>query len=61
MKYIVASNIKKLAKAKGRRVGQDFLAAIDNYVARKVEIACSVKNGSKITLDADVAVYVGIK
>jgi len=61
MKYVVASNVKKLARGKGRRCGADFLMALDNWIARKVEVACSVKNGSKITLDADMAVYIGIK
>jgi hypothetical protein len=61
MKYVVASNIKKMAWAKGKRVGKDFLAALDSFVARKVEAACTVKNGTKITLDNDVAAYVGIR
>lgn len=61
MKFIVVSNVKKMVKAKGRRCGHDFLAALDNFIARKVEVACSVKNGGKVTLDADVAVYVGIR
>jgi hypothetical protein len=61
MTFINRAAIRKLVKTKGRRVGADFLAAIDSFVARKVEIACTVKNGTKVTLDADVAVYVGIR
>ena len=60
MKYLVVSNIKKAARLKGRRVGSDFLAALDNFIARKIEVAFSVKNGGKKTVDADIAVYVGI-
>lgn len=60
MEYLVVSNVKRLAKAKGRRVGKDFLCALDNYIARKVESACQVKNGSKITLDYEIAQYLGL-
>lgn len=61
MKYVVVSNVKKLARAKGRRIGSDFLAVLDSFIARKVELACMTKNGGKMTVDADVAVYVGLK
>lgn len=61
MKYVVVSNVKKLARAKGKRVGKDFLAALDSFIARKVELAALVQNGGKVTIDADVAVYVGLK
>jgi hypothetical protein len=61
MQFIKPAAIRKMAKAAGRRVGKDFLMALENFVGRKVEIALTVKNGTKITLDADVAVYVGVK
>lgn len=60
MKYINAAAIKKVIKASGKRTGKDFLQAVDDMVGSKVEKALNIHNGSKVTLDADVAALAGI-
>lgn len=58
MTYIVVSNVKKLAHAHNKRVGQDFLARLNHFVERKLAAALEVHNGGRKTLDAAVADYV---
>jgi hypothetical protein len=58
--HIHVAAIKQLAKAGGRRVGSDFLFALDSLVRRKVEAACRTHNGGKKTLDATIAGFVGV-
>lgn len=60
LEYIVRSHVVKVCKANGRRVGADFLLALDEFVRRKVGAACRVHNGSKKTLDSAVAGMVGL-
>lgn len=57
---IKASIVKHIAKHHGKRVGKDFLAALDNLVRRKIEESCNTHNGGKKTLDTAVATYNGI-
>ena len=58
--FVVASHVKKIIKAEGRRAGADFLQALDEFVRRKVKAACAVHNGGKVTLDAACAGAVGL-
>lgn len=58
MRYIRTAFVKQLAKEYNKRVGKDFLLALDAFVEEKIIKACETKNGSKITLDADVAGFV---
>ena len=58
---IKASLIKKIAKASGKRVGKDFLALLNDHVARKVTAAVATHNGGRKTLDVEVGVLVGLK
>lgn len=60
LKYVKEKAIKDYAKEKNRRVGYDFFVALDKFVETKIEKACITKNGSKITLDAEIAKYVGL-
>lgn len=60
MKYINASAVKKLIKASGKRTGKDYLQALDDMVGSRVEKSLAIHNGSKVTLDADVAALAGI-
>ena len=61
MTYIKPSKIRAKIRTGGRRVGKDFLHALDAFIDHKLEVALRVQNGGKKTLDADVAVYIGIK
>lgn len=54
------SQVKKFCHARGHRVSGEFLTVMDMFIARKLEAACGVHNGGKITLDATVAGHVGI-
>ncbi len=56
--YIKPTKIRELVKSRGKRVGRGFLAALDLFVSEKVEAACRVHNGGRITLDRDVAALV---
>ena len=58
MRYIRTAFVKQLAKEHNKRVGKDFLLVLDSFVEEKIIKACETKNGSKITLDADVAGFV---
>ena len=55
--YIRTAAIKRIAKAHGKRVGKDFLSALDAYLHRKVEDACREHNGGRKTLDSALAAY----
>lgn len=57
LQYIKASTLKKFAKQHGKRVGSDFLLALDGYIERKVEAACMEHNGGRKTLDSAIAGY----
>lgn len=56
-KYIKASAIKKLVKAKGKRVSTEFLLSLDEYINNKIASACEEHNGGKKTLDIGLAAY----
>jgi hypothetical protein len=56
--YLKSGKIRQLVKSKGRRLGKDFLHALDVHVAEKIEAACRQHNGGRITLDRDVAALV---
>lgn len=60
MKFVNVSAIKKRARGHGRRVGKEFLLALDDWIATKIDAACQVHNGGKVTLDSTIASYVGI-
>ena len=55
--YLKVSNVKKKAKLLGRRVGKDFVYAMDTWIDLWIEKACGLHNGGKITLDASLAAY----
>lgn len=55
--YIKPAAIKRLAKQHGKRVGTDFLLALDGYIERKVKEASIEHNGGRKTLDAALAGY----
>lgn len=59
--FIKANAVKKYVKEKGRRTGKDFLAALDDHIKHKLDVAARTHNGGKLTLDATLAVFVGIK
>lgn len=59
--YLRESSVKKLAKAHKRRVGRDFMRELDIHIEETIKKACSVHNGSKITLDESVFFYVSGK
>lgn len=59
-KFIKENALRQHAKAKGRRVSYDFFQLFDRFVEMKMNKACETKNGSKITLDIDVAKHIGL-
>ena len=61
LQFIRAAQVRRLIVAHNRRAGADFLATLDQFVKERVERACAVHNGGKVTLDPTVAGFVGIK
>lgn len=61
MKYLNVFQVKKLVKDNGKRTGKDFLVQLDKFIESKVLEATKVHNGSKVTIDAEIAGVVGIK
>ena len=57
-KALTTSEIKKIAKASGQRVGKDFLAAWDRFTRQKLESCVAYHNGGRVTLDAEVVAMV---
>lgn len=57
LQYIRPAAIKRLAKQQGKRVGADFLLALDGYIERKIESAAAEHNGGRKTIDAALAGY----
>ena len=55
------SQVKEVCKKNGRRCGRDFIHQLDMFVHQKIKDACAQHNGGKITLDATVAEFVGIR
>lgn len=55
------STIKAIVKARGKRVGQDFLTLLNADVNRRLNLAIAEHNGGRKTLDMEVAVLVGCK
>jgi hypothetical protein len=55
-KYINTSAIKKFVKMQsGKRVGKDFLDALDRHIENKLLNSSREHNGGKKTLDSGVA------
>lgn len=53
--------VKTLAREHNRRVGKDFIAALECHIERKVVAACREHNGGKVTIDASLATHVGLR
>jgi ribosomal protein S17E len=52
--------VKEIAKQYNKRVSKEFLNILDGFVTRKIEIACKTHNGTKKTLDEQVAGFIGL-
>lgn len=62
LQFINVKHIKDYVKSEyGKRVGRDFLLAVDSMVKKKIDKAGKVHNGGKKTLDGGVAIFAGIK
>lgn len=63
MNYINTTHIKKLVKeiSPSKRIGKDFLFLLDIHIESLIKKAVTVHNGSKKTIDRDVAAYLGLK
>ena len=57
---INTSLVKKIAKDGGRRVSKEFIRLFNDYAHRKLATAIACHNGSKKTLDCDVAITIGL-
>ena len=52
--------VKEIAKTHNKRVSGEFIKILDDFVIRTIESACNIHNGGKITLDAEVAGFIGL-
>lgn len=52
--------VKEIAKIHNKRVSKAFIDILDGFVTRKIETACVIHNGSKITLDEQIAGFIGL-
>ena len=59
--YVNQPKIRRDAHAMGKRVGQDFLAVLDEKIRRFVRVSCGIHNGGKKTLDAAIARHVEVR
>jgi hypothetical protein len=57
-KMLNTAEIKKIAKASGKRVGKDFIVAFANLQRKQLEACINEHNAGKKTLDAGVLHYV---
>ncbi len=53
--YIKPTKVRARCKDLGKRAGRGFIAALDFYIAEKIEAACRTFNGGRKTLDREVA------
>ena len=53
--------VKEHCRKKGRRVGKDFLFAVNAYLQIRLDKACDIKDGGRKTLNRAVAEYTGFK
>lgn len=60
LRYLKVQPIRALARAHGRRLGRSFLHALDAALDRKLRQAVKVRDGGRITLNADVVAYLKI-
>ncbi len=53
--FVKQSEIRAAAKAAGKKVGKDFLQAVEDAVTLKITQAIADHNGGRKTLDSAVA------
>ena len=58
--FVKAKPVKDYVKKSGHRTGRGFLYALDVFIQKKLDQAVKVHNGSKKTLDGDVAAFIGL-
>lgn len=58
-KFIVVSNVLKLAHKHGRRVSPGYLGWLDREILRRVQRDCAVLRGTKTLRAADAAALAG--
>jgi hypothetical protein len=56
--YIKTGKVRAFVKSQGKRVGRDFLHALDVFVSEKLEAACRQHNGGRMTINREVAMVV---
>lgn len=56
-KLLNVAEIKKIAKASGKRVGKDFIVAFAELQRKQLEASLGYHNAGKKTLDAGVVHY----
>lgn len=59
--FIKGPAVKRFLAEKGRRTGHSVLPLLDDFIRRKLEEAAKQHNGGKITIDAEVLGFVGVK
>lgn len=59
--FIKAQAVKRFLMEKGRRTGSSVLPLLDEFIRRKLDEAANQHNGGKVTIDAEVLAFVGVK
>jgi len=60
MRYINQKAIREFFKQRGKRVGRDFLFAVDSFLQSKFNAVDEVHLGGRKTLTQEIAHYVGL-
>jgi hypothetical protein len=60
MKFLNQKAVKDYCHEHGKRVGKEFLDLFNAFIEKKLKVACGTHNGSKKTLDASIAGFVGL-
>lgn len=53
--------MRATCKERGRRVSTEALQILDSFINTKLDRACKTHNGGKVTLDATVLAFVGVR
>jgi len=60
-KFIRTLRVKEYLHDRGRRLSPAFITVLDAFIQRLLDRAVNTHNGGKVTIDADVAGFIGIK
>ncbi|MEI6194387.1 MAG: hypothetical protein WCS42_08655 [Verrucomicrobiota bacterium] len=58
--FLNCSAVRRFCNERGRRISPEFLRLLDLHLRQKLTQSCAVHNGTRQTLDASVATFVGL-